>query len=66
MRSPLLAPRTLEVEAYEGPMDGSLLPVYGPECVVKVLERSSVSYRYRLAVDDTGAKFWRFAGTVAE
>ena len=56
--------RVVELEAFEGPMDGSLLPVYGPECVVKVLERSNVSYRYRMVVDDDGTRFWLFAGVV--
>ncbi len=55
-------PRMAEYECYGGPFDGSLLPCYGRDQVVKVLERSHLSYRYTLESEDTGAKFWRFTG----
>lgn len=60
------APRIREVEAISGPFDGSHLPVYGPECVVKVLEHSPVSYRYRLVTEDDGSAFWLFAGAIEQ
>ena len=53
-----------EYEAVEGPFDGSLLPYYGREQVVKVFESSTCVYRYVLEAEDTGAPFWRFAGLV--
>lgn len=56
--------RVVELEALGGPYDGSLLPVYAPECVVRVMERSPFAYRYRVVIEDTGARFWLFAGVV--
>lgn len=54
-----------EYEAMGGPFDGSLLIGYGPETLARVFEHSA-TYRYVLTIDDTGAKFWRFAGMVSE
>ncbi len=52
-------------EVCGGPYDGSLLPGYGTQVVVRLFERSPTSYLYRKVADDTGAPFWQFVGTVA-
>ena len=53
----------IDWECVGGPYDGSLLPGYGQQAVVKLFERSPISYTYRRDCDETGY-FWRFAGIV--
>ena len=43
-------------------MDGSFLPFYGPETVVKVLERSPFSYHYAARQEDDGSRYFVFVG----
>lgn len=59
---PFMEQRIAEYECVGGPFDGSLLPYYGREQIVKVLERSAWSYRYVLRVEDDGSRYFEFAG----
>ena len=54
--------RIVELECLGGPMDGSFLPFYGPETVVKVLERSPFSYHYAARQEDDGSRYFVFVG----
>jgi hypothetical protein len=52
-------------EVLGGPYDGSALPGYGTQIVVRWFDVSPTSYLYRRACDDDGAPYWQFVGTVA-
>lgn len=59
--------KTLDLECYGGgPYDGSVLtvPAGAREVVAKQFERSPCTHVYRVATDDTGARFLAYEGLV--
>ena len=64
MRSPLPAPRTLDLECFGGPYDGTILtvPAWKRDVCVKQFESSDCTHVYGVQLDDTQSRYLRYEG----